>query len=89
MKLALPEDVILTKLMWFRQYGIESDKQWRDVSSIIRRGRPVEHALGIVGGEVRLMRPCVALLAQLIHKLPLAEAKCFAEHIAPMLPHDL
>lgn len=35
-KLASPEDVILNKLMWFCQDGIESEKQWRDVSSIIR-----------------------------------------------------
>lgn len=35
-KLASPEDVILNKLLWFRQDGIESEKQWRDVSSIIR-----------------------------------------------------
>jgi hypothetical protein len=35
-KLASPEDVILNKLLWFRQDGIESEKQWRDVASIIR-----------------------------------------------------
>lgn len=35
-KLASPEDVILNKLMWSRQDGIESEKQWRDVNSIIR-----------------------------------------------------
>lgn len=35
-KLASPEDVIVTKLLWFRQDGIESQKQWRDVNSIIR-----------------------------------------------------
>ena len=35
-KLASPEDVILNKLLWYRQDGIESAKQWRDVSSIIR-----------------------------------------------------
>ena len=35
-KLASPEDVILNKLLWFRQDGIESQKQWRDVQSIIR-----------------------------------------------------
>jgi hypothetical protein len=36
MKLASSGDVILTKLLWFRQDGIEREKQWRDVNSIIR-----------------------------------------------------
>jgi hypothetical protein len=35
-RLASPEDIILNKLRWFRQDGIESAKQWRDVQSIIR-----------------------------------------------------
>ena len=35
-KLASPEDVILNKLLWFRQDGIESEKHWRDVNCIIR-----------------------------------------------------
>ena len=35
-KLASPEDVILNKLVWYRQDGIESQKQWRDVGSIVR-----------------------------------------------------
>lgn len=35
-KLASPEDIILNKLRWFRQEGIEKAKQWRDVQSIIR-----------------------------------------------------
>lgn len=35
-KLASPEDVILNKLLWYRQDGIESAKQWRDVGGIIR-----------------------------------------------------
>lgn len=35
-KLASAEDVVLNKLLWYWQDGIESAKQWRDVQSIIR-----------------------------------------------------
>lgn len=35
-KLASPEDIVLNKLLWFRQDGIESEKQWRDVQAIVR-----------------------------------------------------
>lgn len=31
-----PEDILLQKLRWFRRGGETSDRQWRDIASIIR-----------------------------------------------------
>jgi hypothetical protein len=31
-----PEDILLQKLRWFRRGGETSDRQWRDISAIIR-----------------------------------------------------
>jgi hypothetical protein len=36
-----PEDSVLRKLLWFRAGGGVSDKQWRDVVSILRVSGPV------------------------------------------------
>ena len=34
-----PEDSVLRKLLWFREGGSVSDKQWRDVVAILRVNR--------------------------------------------------
>ena len=34
-----PEDSVLRKLLWFREGGGVSDKQWRDIVSILRVSR--------------------------------------------------
>jgi hypothetical protein len=36
-----PEDTVLRKLLWFREGGEVSDKQWRDVVSVLRVSGPV------------------------------------------------
>ena len=36
-----PEDTVLRKLLWYRQGGEVSDKQWRDVVSVLRVSGPV------------------------------------------------
>ena len=33
---ATPEDIVLQKLIWFRKGGEVSDRQWRDVSGILK-----------------------------------------------------
>ena len=33
---ASPEDMILTKLEWFRKGGEVSDRQWRDVRGLLK-----------------------------------------------------
>ena len=35
-----PEDTVLRKLLWFRQGGGVSDKQWRDVVEVLRVSGP-------------------------------------------------
>jgi hypothetical protein len=30
-----PEDILLQKLLWFRQGGETSDRQWRDIRGIV------------------------------------------------------
>ncbi|HEY6559880.1 MAG TPA: hypothetical protein VI072_21500 [Polyangiaceae bacterium] len=34
--LKAPEDTVLRKLLWFRQGGEVSDRQWRDITSVLR-----------------------------------------------------
>jgi hypothetical protein len=34
-----PEDSVLRKLLWFREGGSVSDKQWRDIAAILRVSR--------------------------------------------------
>jgi hypothetical protein len=36
-----PEDTVLRKLLWFREGGEVSEKQWRDVVSVLRVSGPV------------------------------------------------
>jgi hypothetical protein len=39
-----PEDILLQKLRWFRKGGGKSDRQWRDIVSIIRtQGTRLDH----------------------------------------------
>jgi len=38
-----PEDTVLRKLLWYRQGGEVSDKQWRDVVSVLRVSGPLLH----------------------------------------------
>jgi hypothetical protein len=33
-----PQDTVLRKLLWYREGGETSDKQWRDVVSVLRIG---------------------------------------------------
>jgi hypothetical protein len=35
-----PEDTILRKLLWYREGGEVSDKQWRDIVGVLRVGGP-------------------------------------------------
>lgn len=35
-----PEDTVLRKLLWFRSGGSVSDRQWRDLVSVLRSQRP-------------------------------------------------
>ncbi|HEU4411386.1 MAG TPA: hypothetical protein VFS43_39410 [Polyangiaceae bacterium] len=40
-----PEDTILRKLLWYRDGGEVSEKQWRDVIAVLRlRGQQLEEA---------------------------------------------
>jgi hypothetical protein len=40
-----PEDTILRKLLWYREGGEVSEKQWRDVTAVLRlRGQQLEDA---------------------------------------------
>jgi hypothetical protein len=51
-----PEDILLQKLDWFRRGGETSDRQWRDVLSIliVQRGRLDEAYLQTVAAECGL-----------------------------------
>jgi len=51
-----PEDILLQKLEWFRRGGEVSDRQWRDVLSIliVQRGRLDESYLRSVAAECGL-----------------------------------
>jgi len=51
-----PEDILLQKLEWFRRGGGVSDRQWRDVLSIliVQRGRLDEAYLRTVAAECGL-----------------------------------
>jgi hypothetical protein len=51
-----PEDILLQKLEWFRRGGEVSDRQWRDVLSIliVQRGRLDEAYLRVVAVECGL-----------------------------------
>jgi hypothetical protein len=35
-----PEDTVLRKLLWYREGGEVSDKQWRDIVGVLRVGVP-------------------------------------------------
>jgi hypothetical protein len=37
LRVATPEDVVLSKLRWYRLGGEVSDRQWRDVSGVLKR----------------------------------------------------
>ncbi|HVS08509.1 MAG TPA: hypothetical protein VMS76_01450 [Planctomycetota bacterium] len=37
LRVATPEDVVLSKLRWYRLGGEISDRQWRDVSGVLKR----------------------------------------------------
>ncbi len=40
-----PEDTVLRKLLWYREGGGVSDRQWRDVVEVLRvSGRSMDHA---------------------------------------------
>ena len=51
--------------------------------------RGVEGAVGVVGGERRLVRPPVAVVAQLAHQAAVGASQNRAEHLVPGLPHHL
>ena len=55
------------------------------------RSRPaeVERAVSVVAREGLLVRPFVAVVAQLAQETALGRAKRFAEDIVPGLPHEL
>jgi len=36
-----PEDTVLRKLLWYRQGGEVSERQWRDVVEVLRQSRAV------------------------------------------------
>jgi hypothetical protein len=38
-----PEDVVLQKLRWYRTGGEVSDRQWRDLLSVLRHGVAMDH----------------------------------------------
>ena len=47
-----PEDILLQKLRWFRRGGEQSDRQWRDVISIIRvQGKRLDRSYLESGAE--------------------------------------
>ena len=39
-----PEDTVLRKLLWFRQGGETSDRQWRDVQGVMRANPALDAA---------------------------------------------
>ena len=49
----------------------------------------VEGAVGVVAGECLLVRPLVAMVAQLAHQAALGGTERLAEHVVPGVPHDL
>jgi hypothetical protein len=47
-----PEDTVLRKLLWFREGGEVSDKQWRDVVEVLRVSGPaIDRAYLVSWGE--------------------------------------
>jgi len=60
-----PEDQVLRKLDWFRRGGLKSERQWRDVVTILRvRGDAIDQDyLGDVARQVELS----ALLEEAMH----------------------
>ena len=57
-----PEDSVLRKLLWYRAGGGVSDKQWRDVVSILRVSRDQIDPAYLAEWSTRLS--CADLLAR-------------------------
>ena len=45
------EDTVLRKLLWYREGGEVSDRQWRDVVSVLRISPPRQLVPGHVGAR--------------------------------------